>query len=177
MPVSLKGNTLRIGAAASLQDLLAAEGLPAAIVEAIRREPADAQAAVVAHLLAADGRSPLAAAMLALDTEFEFADGISLAYGSLLALRALAPSEPVAARVTISTQLDCYYEADAWLALARWPSGRTRLALGGWGAAPVLAMDGREPSGIREAAENALSGAGEAQQAVVRRLVEQVVRD
>jgi hypothetical protein len=35
------------------------------------------------------------------------------------------------------------------------------MALGGWGVAPVLAMDGREPSGVAEAIENALSAASD----------------
>jgi CO/xanthine dehydrogenase FAD-binding subunit len=40
-------------------------------------------------------------------------------------------------------------------ALALWPSGRTRLALGGFGKAPLLAMDGTEPEGFETAARNA----------------------
>jgi CO/xanthine dehydrogenase FAD-binding subunit len=33
-------------------------------------------------------------------------------------------------------------------ALAQWNSGRTRLALGGYGQSPLLAMDGTEAEGI-----------------------------
>jgi CO/xanthine dehydrogenase FAD-binding subunit len=33
-------------------------------------------------------------------------------------------------------------------ALASWPSGRTRLALGGYSKAPLLAMDGTESDGL-----------------------------
>ena len=40
-------------------------------------------------------------------------------------------------------------------ALAQWPSGRTRLALGGYGTAPLLAMDGTESEGLETAARNA----------------------
>jgi CO/xanthine dehydrogenase FAD-binding subunit len=40
-------------------------------------------------------------------------------------------------------------------ALAQWPSGRTRLALGGYGKVPLLAMDGTESEGIEAAARNA----------------------
>lgn len=46
-------------------------------------------------------------------------------------------------------------------ALARWPSGRTRLALGGYGAAPLLAMDGPEASGVETAARSAYAAAGD----------------
>jgi CO/xanthine dehydrogenase FAD-binding subunit len=40
-------------------------------------------------------------------------------------------------------------------ALAQWNSGRTRLALGGYGNSPLLAMDGTEAEGIETAARNA----------------------
>jgi CO/xanthine dehydrogenase FAD-binding subunit len=39
-------------------------------------------------------------------------------------------------------------------ALAQWDSGRTRLALGGWGGSPSVAMDGNEPGGLEDAAKN-----------------------
>ena len=41
------------------------------------------------------------------------------------------------------------------VALAQWNSGRTRLALGGYGKSPMLAMDGTEAEGIETAARNA----------------------
>ena len=40
-------------------------------------------------------------------------------------------------------------------------SGRTRLAVGGFGTAPVLALDGRDSSGLPESIENALSAASD----------------
>jgi CO/xanthine dehydrogenase FAD-binding subunit len=46
-------------------------------------------------------------------------------------------------------------------AVAKWPSGRTRLALGGFGSAPTLAFDGTESLGIEVAAQNAYSQAGD----------------
>ena len=46
-------------------------------------------------------------------------------------------------------------------ALAQWPSGRTRLALGGWGQAPALALDGNGPDDLDAAARNAFSEAGD----------------
>jgi CO/xanthine dehydrogenase FAD-binding subunit len=46
-------------------------------------------------------------------------------------------------------------------ALAQWPSGRTRLALGGWGQAPALALDGNGPDDLQAAARNAFSDAGD----------------
>jgi CO/xanthine dehydrogenase FAD-binding subunit len=40
-------------------------------------------------------------------------------------------------------------------ALTQWSSGRTRLALGGYGKSPMLAMDGTEADGLESAARNA----------------------
>ena len=47
------------------------------------------------------------------------------------------------------------------MALARWPSGRTRLAVGGYGNAPLLAMDGTESGGLEAAARNAFNDAND----------------
>lgn len=154
--VTLKGNMLQVSAHARLQDLLALPELPAALQPLLQQEGNPEQPAL-AHLAAASGASRLATALLALDAEFEDSAGRAQGYGSLLALRAgsLAP-EWASVHFSLLAALQ-HYEADGvWLAVAHWPSGRTRLAAGGWGAAPILAMDGREPSGILEAAENAV---------------------
>jgi CO/xanthine dehydrogenase FAD-binding subunit len=172
--VSLKGKTLQIGAAATLQQLLDAEGLPAALAVAIQHEATFTlrqTATVAGALVAADGRSPFAVAMLALDATLALQPGDeALNYGDLLALRPAKLKGKLITDIVISAAASLSYQYVARtpadlpilsLALARWPSGRTRLALGGWGAAPVLAMDGREPSGVAEAVENALSAASD----------------
>jgi CO/xanthine dehydrogenase FAD-binding subunit len=172
--VSLKGKTLQVGAAATLQQLLDAEGLPAALAAAIRHEATYTlrqTATVAGALVAADGRSPFAVAMLALDATLALQPGDeAVSYGDLLALRPtklkgkLITDIVISAAVSLSHQYVARTPADlpiVSLALCHWPSGRTRLALGGWGAAPVLAMDGRDPSGVAEAVENALSAASD----------------
>jgi CO/xanthine dehydrogenase FAD-binding subunit len=47
------------------------------------------------------------------------------------------------------------------VALAQWPSGRTRLAVGGYGKAPILAMDGTEADGVETATSNAFHEAND----------------
>ena len=47
------------------------------------------------------------------------------------------------------------------VAVAQWPSGRTRLAIGGFGPLPILAMDGTDSGGVEEAARNALHDAND----------------
>jgi len=47
------------------------------------------------------------------------------------------------------------------VAVARWPSGRTRVSLGGYGSQPIVAMDGPEPGGVETAARTAYSQAAD----------------
>jgi CO/xanthine dehydrogenase FAD-binding subunit len=48
------------------------------------------------------------------------------------------------------------------VAVAQWPSGRTRVVLGGYGNFPLLAMDGPEPDGAENAARAAYHEASDA---------------
>lgn len=170
--IALRGKTLHLGAAATLEALLTAEGLQPALAEAIRHEATynlRQVATVAGSLVAAGGRSPFAAAMLALDAQLELQPkDETIGYGDLLALRATKLRGKLITKVTISIQPTLKYQYVArtpadlpivCVALAKWPSGRTRLAIGGFGAAPVLALDGRDASGLADALENALSGA------------------
>jgi hypothetical protein len=47
------------------------------------------------------------------------------------------------------------------IAAVRWPSGRTRITVGGFGWAPRLAMDGPEESGWEAAVRNACAQSGD----------------
>jgi CO/xanthine dehydrogenase FAD-binding subunit len=133
-------------------------------------------------LMAAGGRSPLLTALLALDIALEVrwinpetvtkkGDQIDrLALGNVLPLR-----EPFAVKFLITgiilpLKLTLAYESVArspadqpivCAALARWPSGRTRLALGGTGAAPILGMDGPDSEGLEVAARSAYAQVGD----------------
>lgn len=172
--ISLRGKNLHIGASATLDALHSTAGVPSALVSAIGFEAAyniRQVATIAGALVAADGRSPFATAMLALDAQLELQPkDETLGYGDVLALRPRGLVGKLITKIVVGTAVHLSYHYVARtpadlpvvaLALARWPSGRTRLALGGWGAAPVLAMDGREGSGVVEAADNALSEAGD----------------
>ncbi len=172
--VSAKGRNLHIGAAATLQALLDAKSIQPALAMVIHQEATfnlRQTATVAGAMVAADGRSPLAVALLALDVQLELQprDEI-LGYGDLLALRQEKLRGRLITKIVISTQprLSYHYVARTpadlpivCLALAAWPSGRTRLAVGGFGATPVLALDGRNSSGLAAGLENALSAAGD----------------
>lgn len=163
-----KGNALEIGATATLQQLLEFPRLPKALKAAIKLEaPLNLRnaATVVGTLVAADGRSSFATALLALDAKLAFANLESeiLNLGDFLPLRGENLRGKLVTRVEIPLNLKLAFETVArtpmdkpivCAALAQWPSGRTRLALGGYGKAPFLAMDGTEAEGIETAAHN-----------------------
>lgn len=172
--IKVKGKKLNIGATATLQSLLDFKETPD-VLKAVIRQEATANlrraATLAGTLVAADGRSPLATAILALDAQLTLLPGNeSQAYGDLLPLRAEALRGKLITEIEISTQSKLSYQYVArspadlpvvCLALAAWPAGRTRLAVGGWGAAPALALDGLDSSGLEAALENALSEASD----------------
>lgn len=176
--ITRNGYTLEIGATTTLQALLESADAPAALQQAIRQEASlniRNAATVAGTLVSADGRSPFATAMLALDAKLDIrystADSRTSNtrvsnIGEFLALR----SAGLITLVSIPLNVKFAYEqvartpADvpiACAALAQWKGGRTRLALGGYGANPLLAMDGTESDGVEAAAKNAFHEAND----------------
>jgi CO/xanthine dehydrogenase FAD-binding subunit len=198
--ISRRGMVLEIGAMASLylllESLLLMEtGLHPVLRRVIEHEATNNlrnQATVAGTLVAADGRSPFAAAFLALDARLGLLSGslqghgndleehafpepehdpTQIALGDILPLRGEHLRGRLITQVFIPLNAHLEYEyvartpADRPIvcaAVASWPSGRTRVVLGGFGRAPVLAMDGPEPDGAVAAARNAFSEAGDA---------------
>lgn len=165
--ISVSGNTLEIGAAVTLQQLLENENTPEALKQAIRQEASlniRNVATVAGTLVSAGGRSPFATAMLALDAKLDIRYSATESrisnIGEFLALRPAG----LITLVSIPLNAKIAYEQVArapkdvpivCAALSQWNSGRTRLALGGYGATPLLAMDGTEADGLESAAQNA----------------------
>lgn len=177
-----RGNFLDLGATVRLEQLLHTPALPPALDKAIRHEASYnlRQAGTVAgSLVAADGRSPFATAMLALDATLSLrtARGEDLSgpeetitLGDLLPMRTERLQRRLITRITIPLNASLAYEYVArtpadrpivCVAVARWPSGRTRVALGGSGAMVQLALDGPEPGGAEAAVQDAFSQAGD----------------
>jgi CO/xanthine dehydrogenase FAD-binding subunit len=163
-----KGNNLEIGATVTLQGLLESEHTPDALKAALKLEaPLNIRntATVAGTLIAADGRSTFTTAMLALDTKLIVQpDDKTIEIGNFLPLRNDNSSDKLITAVTIPLNASLTFESVArtpadkpivCAGLASWPSGRTRLALGGYGKAPLLAMDGTESEGLESAARNA----------------------
>jgi len=163
--ITRKGNDLELGATVTLQQLLESEHCPAAMKTALKLEaPINIRnsATVAGTLVTCDGRSTFAASLLALDAKITVISDQStvISAGEFLPLR---PGGLITA-ITIPAQTKFAFEyvsrtpADKPIvcaALAQWPSGRTRLAIGGFGKSPTLAMDGTEADGLDTAARNA----------------------
>jgi CO/xanthine dehydrogenase FAD-binding subunit len=178
--VQERGNWLDLGATVTLQALLERPNLPAALNETIRKEATHnlRQVATVAGtLVAADGRSPFTTAGYALDAALRLLPAMEgnerdlIHLGDLLPLRKEILPGRLITQVTIPLNVSLVYSFVArtpadrpvvCAAVARWPSGRTRVVLGGFGPAPLLAMDGPEESGAEMAAREACREAGDA---------------
>ncbi len=166
-----KGNDLEIGATVTLQQLLESPECPEGLKPALRLEaPLNLRNAgtVAGTLVTADGRSPFAACLLALDAKLAVRKNgpETLSIGEYLPLR------PRGLITSISIPLQAGFDFEGVsrtpsdkpiisVAIAKWPSGRTRMAVGGFGKSPSLGMDGTEPEGLEAAARNACHEAGD----------------
>lgn len=174
--LEVNGKQLRAGAMVRLQTLLEADAPPEGLRQAIRLEATlnTRQAATIAGTAAAGtGRSPLLAALLALDAGLEIrhaeAGTAKVDLGDWLPLRAARLGELISAvelPLNVRLALDFVARTPAdqpiiGVAAARWPSGRTRLVLYGWGDMPKLVMDGAESDGWEEGVHSAASDSGD----------------
>lgn len=168
--IAKKGNTLEIGATATLQALLETPELPDALKKAIQHEAAlniRNSATVAGTVVASDGRSPFAAMMMGLDADVTVnseQESVTSKLGDLLPLRDEVLTGKLITKISIPLNVTAGYEYVArtpadkpiiCVALTQWAGGRTRLVLGGWGLSPSLAMDGKGADGIETAAKNA----------------------
>jgi putative selenate reductase FAD-binding subunit len=168
------GEKLGIGATVSLQALRESPHVPAALGKAIDLEaPLNLRdmGTIAGALVSCDGRSTFATGMLALDAKLEIRSPESetriLNIGDFLPERdtgILIISITIPLNVKLTFQSIARTPMDRPIlcaALAQWPSGRTRLALGGWGKAPTLAVDGSEAKGLETAARAAAVDSGD----------------
>jgi len=167
--IQKKGNNLEIGATVTLQQLLESEDVPEALKTAPKLEaPLNLRnaATVAGTLVAADGRSTFTAILLAVDAKLTIVNPKSeiVNLGDFLPLRPDNLRGKLITQIEIPLNVKLAFESVArtpgdkpivCAALVQWPSGRTRLALGGYGKAPLLAMDGTEAEGVEAAARNA----------------------
>lgn len=150
------GHELQIGATCKLQTLLESEHCPEAMKTALKLEaPLNLRntATAAGTIAASDGRSTFATMLLAVDAKIEIIvhrPSSIVHCGEFLLIR----PKGLITQITIPRNAKFAFEyvsrtpSDKPIvcaALAQWKSGRTRLALGGWGKSPSLAMDGDLP--------------------------------
>lgn len=164
------GNNLELGATLTLQALLESEHCPEALKTALKLEaPLNIRntATVAGTLVVCDGRSTFASMLLAMDAKIMVSskqnaeENINI--GEFLPLREQIRGKLIT-KIVIPSNIKFAFDyvsktpSDKPLictAVAQWNSGRTRLALGGYGKSPMLAMDGTEANGLEAAAKNA----------------------
>jgi len=172
--IHLKGNWLEIGATTTLQALYDYDLVPDSLRQAIMLETNYniRQAGTIAGtIVSADGRSTMVTALLAMDSIIEtMPNEIEVALGDLLAARTVQLQKRLITKITIPVHVQLAFNnvsrspADlpqVCVAAAKWPSGRTRVTLGGYGEVPELVLDGPDGNGAVEAARAAYSTAGD----------------
>jgi CO/xanthine dehydrogenase FAD-binding subunit len=170
--IERRGPFIEIGAQVTLQQWLESEDCPKDMRQAISLEaPLNLRhtATVAGTIVTCDGSSPFVTALLALDARLvRYEDGKQQEtfLGDFLPFRprGLITTVRIPAQVKFAFEYVARTPLDVPIvcaALTRWPSGRTRLTLGGWGEHPRLAMDGPEAEGLEIAARNAFYEAGD----------------
>jgi CO/xanthine dehydrogenase FAD-binding subunit len=163
-----KGNFLEIGATTTLQSLYENQHTPEVLRNLIQLEATSnlRQIATVAGtMVASTGRSAFTAALMALDAVVTLLPGDEIVnLGDMLLMRDGKISSKIITKINIPLNVKLAYQSVSRtprdlpilsVVIALWPSGRTRVILGGFGASPLLASDGPEPGGEESAVKDA----------------------
>ncbi|MGB8252123.1 MAG: FAD binding domain-containing protein [Anaerolineaceae bacterium] len=158
---------LEIGATTTLSALEGNKEIPEAIREAVHLEgTANTRnlATLGGRLVSCDGKSALITTLIAADAITVWDENCKeIPLGEWLALPSDKPGKLLLSikikrnfvlelEVINRTKLDLPILC---IAVARWNSGRVRVALGGFGKAPQMVFDGPDGNGAEQAAENA----------------------
>jgi CO/xanthine dehydrogenase FAD-binding subunit len=164
------GNNLEIGAAATLQSLLESNECPETMKQALKLEaPLNIRnsATAAGTLVACDGRSTFVSILLAADAKIEqaFLENSKVEYrttniGEYLPLRPRGLITKIIMPLNVKLAFESMARTPSdkpivCVAVAGWGSGRMRMAVGGHGKSPLLAMDGTSSDDLVTAAKNA----------------------
>jgi CO/xanthine dehydrogenase FAD-binding subunit len=168
------GKSLEIGATTTLQQLFEFDDFPNAFRPAIKLEaPLNIRntASVAGTIVVSDGRSTFTTTLMALDAKCIIQpNDQEILIGNLLPFRDRLLQGKVITKIIIPVNIKAAFhfisrtpsdKPIVCTAFAQWPSGRTRLAIGGYGKTPLLAMDGTETTGLETAARNVLEEAND----------------
>lgn len=171
--IKKSGTVLTVGATVPLHRLEGEAGLPEALRAAIRGElnyNLRQLATIAGTIVSADGLSVTVGCLLAMDVSLEL-QSLDSGYQKIKLSELITNREKVLKKrlikaVNIPLNASLAFEKVArtemdkpiiFATVAQWPSGRTRLVLGGTGMYPILALDGPEAEGLEIAARNAYS--------------------
>jgi CO/xanthine dehydrogenase FAD-binding subunit len=166
--IEMAGQGVEVGAMVRLERLLANPMVNTEIKRAIRIDTGENirnMATIGGWLFSGDGRSLFSTALLALDATLTWEpDRQKVRMGDWLPLRNHSQPGVLMTEVAWSTAPRLVFEYVARspkdrpiliVAMAQWGSGRTRVALGGFGDGPIIAMDGPDSSGVDLASRDA----------------------
>lgn len=159
---------LVLGATVRLQKLAESFSIPAWIKHTAMRETGRnlrEMSTLAGSMVGADGRSPLAVALLAAEAQVFVQPGnVDVSFEDFLQNRGqiqqpwLITGFELDPAVDVKTDFIARSPADrpiVGVAIARWSTGRLRAAVGGFGEAPRLAYDGNDPAAAISAVEAA----------------------
>jgi CO/xanthine dehydrogenase FAD-binding subunit len=163
-------NKLKIGATATLQEVENFDGTPQALKDVLRFEAnynLRQTATAAGTLVNADGKSAFACVLLALDARMTLQPGArEEAVEDWFAGRQKKPEGSLITSLEIPLDASLQYDfvgrspqdlPVVSVAVAEWPTGRTRITIGGFGVQPILALDGTDLGEIDSAIKNACS--------------------
>ena len=159
--IQVSGPRLKAGAMTRLDALVSQPQVDSEIKRAIRIDASENirnMATLGGWLVSSDGRSAFTTLMLALDTSlFWEPNSTQVRMGDWLPVREVEPPGLLLTAVEWWLSPKVVFEFVARspkdrptliVAVAQWESGRTRIALGGFGSTPIIAMDGPEAQGV-----------------------------
>lgn len=173
--VEAGGGWLSLGATARLQKLVEVQATPNWLKAACTRETSRnlrEMSTIAGVLMGADGRSPIAMAMLAANVSIRMMPGdAEISAQDFFASRKSAGNPRLITQIRLdqNAEVQCEFVARSPLdtpvigvALAVWPGKKMRIAVGGFGEAPVLAYEGGETGQAKAAIYAALQASGDA---------------
>lgn len=194
--ITIEGDFVYIGAGTHLQSIVDNPDIPLELKRSIMRDQGLNQRNVNdigGTIITCNGRSSIVTGLLAIDAGLEwFPHNEEVSIGNFLVLRddwtprKLLTSVKYQKSVNVKqisvgrTPVDLPILS---VAISQWPSGRTRVALGGYGDAPIVAFDGPDSRGSELAAASAYRDAnddwasGTYRSNVAARLVKRLVKD
>lgn len=172
--ITRQNNHIQVGAMVRLSELLAHLDIHPEIKRAIRIDTSENNrnmATLGGWLISSNGRSIFSTLLLALDSTLTWEPQTNMVkMGDWLPLRKKEAPGLLLTEVGWAVDLHLVFESVARspkdqptliVAVAQWKSGRTRIALGGFGREAIIAMDGPDESGADLACRDAYFDAGD----------------